>query len=106
MTEVIAVRRFWWESEPDRELLVSIGKPAQTPDHMDYYCPIQTSGFGDDESVRAIFGIDAFQALELAMRFIEYTMADIDDKSGGQLRWEFGDDKRIPREWAQKTVDS
>ena len=101
MTEVIAVRRLWWEDQPDRELLVMIGKPAQTPDHKgEFYCPIQTSGFGNDGGSEAIFGCDAFQALQLAMRYIEHRLSDIDAKSGGRLRWDFGDDQRLPSEWA------
>ncbi len=104
MTEVIAVRRFWWDGKPDRELLGRIGKPAKTSESQgEFYCPIQTEGFGGDERIEAIFGVDAFQALELAMKYIEHRLADIDEKSGGRLRWEFGDNKRIPKEWAQKT---
>ena len=104
MTDVIAVRKFWWEDEPERQLFVSIGKPAQTPDHKgEFYCPIQTTGFGNDESVQAIFGVDGFQAIELSMKFIEHRLADIDEKSGNRLRWAFGDDNRIPKEWALKT---
>ncbi len=106
MTEVIAVRKFWWDGEPERKLLVSIGRPAQTPDSRgEFYCPIQTTGFGNNERVEAIFGVDAFRALELAIRFIAHRVADIDEKSGGRLRWEFADDKRIPKEWALKTSD-
>lgn len=103
MTEVIAVRRFWWEYESSRQLLVSIGKPTQSPDTVgEFYYPIQTSGFGNDERVEAIFGVDAFQALELAMRYVGWRMSAIDSESGGRLRWEFGDDGRIPKEWGQK----
>jgi hypothetical protein len=101
MTEVIGVRRFWWEGEPDRELLVMIGKPTQPPDHDgEFYCPIQTSGFGNDGRTEAIFGCDALQAIELGMRYIEHRLGDIDAKSGGRLRWQFGDDQRLPPEWA------
>lgn len=100
MTEVIAVRHFWWEGEPER-LSVSIGKPAQLPDSKgEFYCPIQTSGFGNDERVEGIFGVDAFQAIELAMRYVGHRLSDIDAKNGGRLRWEFGDNERLPPEWA------
>ena len=106
MTEVIAVRRFWWEHESSQQLLVSIGKPAQLPNTKgEFYCPIQTSGFGNDEQVEAIFGVDAFQALELAMRYVGYRLSDIDHKSGGRLRWEFGVNGRIPEGWEQKTIE-
>lgn len=103
MTELIAVRRFWWEHDPSRQLLVSIGKPTQSPAAKgEFYCTVQTSGFGDDERIEAIFGVDAFQALELAMRYVGWRLFDIDRKSGGRLRWGFSDDGRIPKEWEQK----
>jgi hypothetical protein len=105
MTEVIAVRRLWWEHESSRQLLVSIGKPTQSPDvEAAFYCPIQTSGFGDDEGVEAIFGVDGFQALELAIRYVGWRLSAIDRENGGRLRWEFGDDGRIPKEWEQKPI--
>jgi hypothetical protein len=105
MTEVIAVRRFWWEHESGRQLLVSIGKPTQSPDNEGaFYCPIQTLGFGNDEQVETIFGVDAFQALELAMKYVGWRLSAIDRESGGSLRWEFGHDGRIPKEWEQKPI--
>jgi hypothetical protein len=102
MTEVIAVRRFWWVDDPERQLLVSIGKPQETPGVTgEFYCPIQMNGFGDDEAVQAICGVDGFQAIELALRFIGYRLMDINAKSGGRLRWQFGDNGELPRDWAQ-----
>lgn len=90
--------------EPSREMLVRIGKPEEAPEGTgEFYCPIQTLGFGNDEAVQPIFGSDGFQALELALRFVGYRMADIDAKSSGRLRWEFGTDGKIPKEWAQQT---
>jgi hypothetical protein len=103
MTDVIAVRRFWWEGEPDRPVSVSLGKPERTPGQADeFYCPIQTTGLGNDSSVQPIFGVDAFQAMELAIRYVGYRIFDINAKNGGRLRWEFGDDGRIPDEWKLK----
>jgi len=32
MTQVIAVRGFHWVDDPEHQLLVSIGKPEETPD--------------------------------------------------------------------------
>ena len=43
----------------------------------EFYCPIQTSWFGNDERVEAIFGVDAFQALELAMRYVGWRLSAI-----------------------------
>lgn len=100
MTEVIAVRRLWWEGEPRREVLVRIGKPTETLGITgEFYCPIQTSGLGNDEFATAIFGVDGFQAIELAVRFIGYRLADINARTGGHLRW-LGNE--LPKEWAQQ----
>ena len=100
MTEVIAVRRLSWEGEPNREVLVSIGKPAEGPDSQGgFYCPIHTVGLGNDEIVTSIFGVDGFQAIELALRFIGWRLADISSKNGGRLQWLDG---QLPKEWAQK----
>jgi hypothetical protein len=100
MTEVIAVRRLSWEGSPNREVLVSIGKPAETPGVTEeFYCPIQTTGLGNDEFVTAIFGIDGLQAIELAVRFIRHRLADINAKNGGCLRWL---DEPLPKEWEQQ----
>jgi len=100
MTEVIAVRRLSWEGEENRWVLVSIGKPAETPGGAgEFYCPIQMTGLGDTEFVTAIFGVDGFQALELALRFIGQRLADINAKNGGRLRWLDG---HLPKEWEQE----
>jgi hypothetical protein len=100
MTEVVAVRRLSWEGEPNREVLVSIGKPIEAPDSKgEFYCPIHTVGLGDEEIVTTIFGVDSFQAIELALRFIGWRLADINSKNGSRLRW-LG--VELPTEWAQK----
>jgi len=103
MTEIIAARHLWWEGEPDRRVLVSIGKPREAPGGAgEFYCPIQTTGLGDDDLVQPIFGVDGFQAIELALRFIGYRLTDINEKNGGRLRWEFGNRGELPKDWVQK----
>jgi hypothetical protein len=98
MTEVIAVRRLSWQDDPDREVLVCVGQPAEDPGREGwFYCPIQTSGLGKDEFKTAIFGVDALQAIQLAVRFVGHRLADIDEKNGGRLRWLDGE---LPKEWA------
>jgi hypothetical protein len=99
MTEVIAVRRLTWEGLPS-EVLVSIGKPAETPGVTgEFYCPIQTTGLGNDDFVTAIFGIDGLQAIELAVRFICQRLSDINSKNGRRLRWL---DEPLPKKWEQQ----
>jgi hypothetical protein len=86
-----------WEGEKNREVLVTIGKPAETPGVAEeFYCPIQTTGLGDDEFVTAVFGVDGFQAIELALRFISQRLTEINGKNGGRLRWLDG---QLPHEW-------
>jgi hypothetical protein len=100
MTEVIAARRLSWKGEQNHEVLVTIGKPAETPGGTgEFYCPIQTTGLGDDEFVTAIFGVDGFQAIELALRFVGWRLADINAKNGGRLRWLA---EQLPKEWEQR----
>jgi hypothetical protein len=102
MTDAIAVRRLSWEGEPTREVLVSIGRPAETHGVQgEFYCPIRTTGLGSDEIVTAIFGIDAFQAIELALRFIYSRLTDINVKNGNRLLWL---DEQLPEEWAQRRI--
>lgn len=100
MTEVIAVRRLLWKGVPDHEVLVRIGKPAETPGvASEFYCPIQTTGLGSNELDTAVFGIDALQAIELAIRFVRYRLVDINASNDGCLRWL---DEPLPADWAQE----
>ena len=57
------------------------------------------TGLGDNEFVTAIFGVDGFQSIELALRFIGQRLADINAKNGGRLRWLDG---QLPKEWEQQ----
>ena len=104
MTDVIAVRRFCWVDDPEHQLLVSIGEPQKAPGGTgEFYCPIQTEGFGNDEFVQPIYGIDEFQAIELALKYIGYRLSDINESSGSRLRWQVaGQTSELPTEWAQK----
>ena len=105
MTEVIAVRRLSWANEPQREVFVSIGKPEEAGEGAgEFYCPIQTKGLGDDDFVQPVFGVDGFQAIELALRYIGHRLSDINAKNSGRLRWQFGDNGGLPKEWAQKEM--
>ena len=91
--EEIASRRFALlrdEQEP-AEVLVRMGKPQPFPDHQDYYCPYEIkSPLGN--RIMAIAGIDAFQAMQLALDTIGVELYVIARDSGGRLVWD-GDDK-------------
>jgi hypothetical protein len=87
--ETIATRTFSLLSESDApsEALALLGKPKQLPDHCDWYCPYQIKGAGD-EKVRYMCGIDAFQALQLAIRSLGVELEVLNKDLGGKLQWE------------------
>jgi uncharacterized protein DUF6968 len=89
--EIIAARKFSLAREGHQpvDIIVLIGKPAKFPDHTDYYCPYQIRGF-DRDKVMAIGGLDAFQALQLALATIRVELEVIEKDSGGRLTWEGG----------------
>lgn len=91
--ETIAARNLSLISNdgPPSEVLVLLGKPMQTPGHDDFYCPYQIKGVGA-EKVRYMCGIDAFQALQLAMRALAADWEVLNRNLGGNLRWE-GDEE-------------
>jgi hypothetical protein len=83
MGKVIAARRL--ESARNAvPVTVEIGMPRRARGHDDYLCPYRVKGIGD-EVVRASYGVDAVQALELVMYAIGSTLA-----KHAHLRW-FGD---------------
>jgi hypothetical protein len=85
--EVIAVRRLFLVDEPDREILVKMGKPQKTPGEQDFYCPYQITGLGDEKPSASV-GIDSFQAMQLALRSIGGKLILLNRNSDGRLRWE------------------
>jgi hypothetical protein len=91
--EIIAARKLslLTDDGPASEVLALLGKPTQTPEHSDYYCPYQIKAAGS-ETVRYMCGIDAFQALELAIRSLGSELEVLNQRLEGNLRWE-GDEK-------------
>ena len=85
--EVVASRRLFLIDEPNREILVKMGKPQKTPHEQDYSCALQVTGIGD-ERVDCVVGIDAFQAIQLALRYIGVRLRLLNQNFGGRLRWE------------------
>lgn len=67
------------------EVLVEIGKPEPFPD-SGYYCPIRISGVGIDR-LKQVGGVDAAQALQLALQMIKIDLAAINKQFGHALRW-------------------
>lgn len=68
------------------EVLVLLGKPEKLPDHTDYFCPYQIRGAGS-ERIKYACGVDAFQALRLALIAIGTELEALNEELGGKLRW-------------------
>jgi hypothetical protein len=91
---VIATRRLWLAADSaNRQVIVMLGKPEKLPgEYENYYCPFIISGMGDDICSYGA-GIDAFQALQEAMRAIGVSLyLDLNPQVNGRLRWE-GDEE-------------
>lgn len=81
--EVIADRRL---SIGKEELVVTIGKPQLFEDGADYYCPYAIEGAGKKE-VGYAGGVDAVQALQLALKRIGVDLAQLAAKRGMPITW-------------------
>jgi hypothetical protein len=87
--DVMATRKLQVLAEPDHEGLVKLGRPQPSPDDPEseeYFCPFQITGVGD-ERVRYAAGVDAFQAIELALRLIGAFLHRLNGQAGGRIRW-------------------
>jgi hypothetical protein len=66
-------------------VVVALGRPQLIRDHSDFYgCPYQIKR-SDSQKLMTICGIDAFQALPLAINAIGVELEVIRRDSGGQL---------------------
>lgn len=89
--EIIAARKFILARQGHQpvDVIVLMGTPEKFADHTNYYCPYQIKGFGRDK-LMAIGGVDAFQAMQLALGTIRVELEVIEKDSGGRLTWERG----------------
>lgn len=87
--DVIATRHLFIANEPNRQIVVRMGRPQPwaNPHGEDYFCPFQIVGLGN-EAVKYAAGVDAFQAVELGLRMIGIELAVLNRDVDGQLRWE------------------
>jgi hypothetical protein len=85
--QVIATRSLYVLRAPDRKFVVEIGLPQPFPEGGSFYCPIQVIGDSEDRVV-PVGGVDAVQALQLAMKVISVRLFAINRQVEGQLRWE------------------
>jgi hypothetical protein len=89
MGKVIAVRRLE-SAQHAVPVTVEIGMPRRARGHDDYFCPYRVKGIGN-EVVRAAYGVDAVQALQLVMHAIGSALAKHAD-----LRWVGNKDLGLP----------
>src|SRR6266496_3681883 len=93
--QAIAVRKLLLSEgdAADRTVLVTLGMPRQFPDATGYYAPFQVTGMGS-EKVKYAGGIDAIQAIQLAMKMIGAYFSALADE-GTDLSWEGGDNSDL-----------
>lgn len=91
--EVIAERRLEWAGGgPEDGVVVRIGRPVPDPEPgSDWLCPVQIVGMHGD-AVRAAHGVDAVQALVLALWMIDVDLRALQKDAGRALLWLEQDD--------------
>ena len=71
----------------ERTVNVLLGRPQVFSDSSDYYCPYQIKGAGD-EKIRHVGGVDAFQAIHLALQTLGAELQALNQKLDGKLHWD------------------
>jgi hypothetical protein len=89
--QIVATRKLYLIGEEDKEISVLIGKPKKLPRSSDYYCPFQIRGIRSGKVYYAA-GIDAIQAIQLAMKMIGALLYTSREGKKNKLRWE-GDER-------------
>jgi hypothetical protein len=93
--EIVAERQLYLEGDPATKIRVLLGRPhvrLNASNNELTFCPYQILGIGD-EKVRAAGGVDAFQALQLAMEMIGAELYfKLNHRYNDKLRWDGGKD--------------
>jgi hypothetical protein len=71
---VVAARQLRVPSEPKRTVTVRIGLPRRLRGGWDWGCPVEITGL-DAPRIRYVFGVDAFQALQLGLDYSAMRMS-------------------------------
>lgn len=90
--EVIATRRLFMTggSQGPVGITVLLGKPQPTSEKEEFICPFMIEGI-QDEAVHVAYGMDAFQAIQEAIRVLGMYLNDkINPEFGNRLRWSGG----------------
>lgn len=85
---IIAVRKMRFVTgDAASEIWVELGAPRTNVDGSDdWHCPWRIVGLGEPLFHRT-HGIDAFQALQLALPMIGATLLEVVDRHGATVRW-------------------
>lgn len=76
------------------EVQIIIGRPEHFPDEEDFYCPFAVMGLGDDR-IRYAGGVDALQALILALKMLSVYVMTLEDVKRGDVQWLDGRDPTL-----------
>lgn len=90
----VVIARRTLNTKDGRAIEILLGMPEPYPDGKDYYCAFQVVGL-DDEKVRHAGGVDAFQALLLALKKLTYYMTSLDEVKLGDVRWLDGSEPNL-----------
>jgi len=86
-SDVIATRKLFLAGEPDKLIVVEIGRPEPFPNGKDYICRWRIAGCGYENCFYAA-GVDTLQAFQLALQGIGAELHHIvNEEFGGCLRW-------------------
>jgi hypothetical protein len=81
---VIAIREFYLLG--GGVVTVVIGKPEKFPNADEYFCPYQITGI-KRSNIRYAGGVDAVQALVLALKMVGADLYSSDEAQSGALTW-------------------
>jgi hypothetical protein len=82
--ELIATR--WLDLDGERAIRVTLDAPRREPSG-DYSCRVQIVGLGDD-GILDVWGVDGFQALELAFLTIGTLLEASEEGRAGRITWD------------------
>ncbi|NUW45448.1 DUF2283 domain-containing protein [Nonomuraea rhodomycinica] len=92
----IARRTLTLRTEPPSEVTVTVGVPAEEPTG-DWSCPYRIDGLAGWEHERKVTGVDALEAVDLALAMVRAALAGSHEAKEGLLSWEEEPDDRRPK---------
>ena len=89
--EIVATRNLYFldDANQKRTVTVFIGKPQPANGSLEYECPFQVIGIGNQQAKMAR-GHDSIQALQSALILAAANVNHLNDKLGRKLVWEGG----------------